>query len=357
MSRVQRRGLGKKSLGRGLGSLFSPEGEDFHKKEVMGNSDPDLVPGKGALSSKESPGETVGEKSVASGERAGVEGFDPSSGSRDSVFLNENKGLDMKKRVWSLALDRVIPNKIQPRKDFLQEPLEGLAQSIREQGVLQPIIVCPKGDFYEIVAGERRWRASQMAGLHEIPALIKDLDGQKSMEWALIENLQREDLNPVEEARAYQLLMEEYQLSQQEVAQKVGKDRSTVTNSLRILNLDPQVLDWLQTGEIHLGHAKVLVGLEDQKEQLRWARKSLRKKFSVRTLEREIQKQKKWKNSPPHGSEPGQDSSVQNLALSLQKSLGTKTTISYKKGRGKIEIFYYSDEELSYICHKIKGTL
>ena len=319
----------KKGLGRGLGSLLASDAEGFKKespteaKKVLADKKPTSPPAKSAKP------QAVQEKS------------------------KEVKPLDDKDRIWSLAIDKIFPNKKQPRKDFEKEPLQELAQSIKEQGLLQPITVRKKGENFEIIAGERRWRACQLAGLHSVPTIIKEVSDQKSMELALIENIQRENLNPVEEALAYQLLIDEHELSQQDLAQKVGKNRSTITNSLRVLTLPKEVRDTLRTGELSLGHAKVLLGIADPKLQIRLAKKTIQKKLSVRALEKEIKK------SSSQDSQLGElnvsERLVQGLASDLQKALGTKVNIVYKAGKGRLEISYYSDEDLTRICEKIKG--
>lgn len=263
--------------------------------------------------------------------------------------------IDNGMRIWSLAIEKVFPNPTQPRKDFLKEPLEELSLSIKEQGVLQPITVRKKDDKYEIIAGERRWRASQLAGLQEIPAIIKDVDNQKSMELALIENLQREDLNSLEEAMGYQNLIEEYRMSQQEVATKVGKSRTSITNALRVLTLPRDVREMLRQNLISVGHAKVLLSVEDSKTQVTLAKKVIHKQLSVRALEKEINKVRGGDDTESSGSDSLHSKQAQILAGELQKALGTKVEIVYREGKGSVAIAFYSDEELSNISEKIKN--
>lgn len=319
----------KKGLGRGLGSLLSSDAEGFKK-------DTPVEAKKVLAEKKPAPTEAKPKKTPIVQEKA-----------------KETKSLDDKDRIWSLAIDKIFPNKKQPRKDFNKEPLQELADSIKEQGLLQPITVRKNGENFEIIAGERRWRACQLAGLHNVPTIIRDVSDQKSMELALIENIQRENLNPVEEALAYQLLIDEHELSQQDVAQKVGKNRSTVTNSLRILTLPREVRDRLRNAELSLGHAKVLLGIADPKVQISLAKKAVQKKLSVRALEKEIKK------ASGSASDLGElnvsERLAQGLATDLQKVLGTKVNILYKAGKGRVEISYYSDEDLTRICEKIKG--
>lgn len=323
----------KKRLGRGLGSLLSTSADHFEESPAQ----PVSAPKKEILA-------TPKKTTVKS----------PKKASPVPEKASENKTIDPTLRIWSLAVEKIIPNSTQPRKDFLKEPLEELASSIKEQGVLQPITVRKKGEKFEIIAGERRWRASQLAGLQVVPAIVKMVDDQKSMELALIENLQREDLNPVEEAMGYQLLIDDYDLSQQELAQKVGKSRSSVTNSLRVLTLPRDVRQMLRQGLLSLGHAKVLLGVEDVKKQVSLARKAVKKKLSVRALEKEVNRLKKAPESEVDQLDVS-ERLVKGLATDLQRKLGTKVQIKYKSGKGRIEIAYYSDDELSSLCEKIKN--
>lgn len=322
--------MSKKRLGRGLGSLLSTQVEDFEEKPAQkafpqsnSNQQKKVEPSQKA--------EPVPQK------------------------LSKTNDLDAIGRVWSLAIEKIIPNQTQPRKDFLKEPLMELSESIKAQGVIQPITVRKKGESYEIIAGERRWRASQMAGLKEVPAIIKDVDDQKSMELALIENLQREDLNPVEEAMGYQLLIDDYDLSQQDLAQKVGKSRSTITNSLRVLTLPRDVRQMLRQGFISVGHAKVLLSVEEPTDQVNLAKKVIKKKLSVRVLEKEIRKLKRPNTSEIKDLDMNEKLAM-GLAEDLQKALGTKVKIQYKDGKGHLQIAFYSDDELTGITDKIKNS-
>lgn len=263
--------------------------------------------------------------------------------------------IDEDKRVWSIAVDKLVPGQFQPRKKFEKEQLNELAQSIKENGILQPIVVRKRqAGGFEIVAGERRWRASQIAGLHEIPALIKTFSDQEALQLALIENIQREDLDPIEEAESYQRLMEEFSLSQQQVADKVGKERSTVANALRLLVLPFEIKNMIADKQISVGHAKVLLSVEGKPEQMRLAKAVQTKNLSVRALEQMIksgggkeseEKELKDMDMP--------EKLAQQLAQQVQKALGTKTTITYKKGKGELSIHFYSDEQLSSIYERL----
>ncbi len=335
----------KKRLGRGLGSLLSTDVDDFNDDSP---AKPQQQTEKKELKEKApSPGPSQDEAKKTQAKT-------PEKAQPVPQNTSNTREISPYLRIWSLAVEKIVPNSTQPRKDFLKEPLEELAQSIKEQGVIQPITVRKKGEKYEIIAGERRWRASQVAGLQEIPAIIKDVDDQKSMELALIENLQREDLNPVEEAMGYQLLMDDYDLSQQELATKVGKSRSSVTNSLRVLTLPRDVRQMLRQGLLTLGHAKVLLGVEDVKDQVSLAKKTISKKLSVRALEKEVKKATSEKSQDFNGLDVS-ERLAKGLATDLQKILGTRVQIKYSNGKGKIEISYYSDDELSSLCEKIKN--
>lgn len=317
----------KKRLGRGLGSLLSTDMNDF--QEVSTQAPP--------VANKNDEKKVIEEKP------------EPVPVSKQEVQPPK----DQMGRIWNLPIEKVIPNQTQPRKDFDPEPLQELANSIKEQGVLQPITVRKVKDNYEIIAGERRWRASQLVGLHGIPAIIKDVGDQRSMELALIENLQREDLNAVEEAMGYQFLIDEYNLSQQDLAKKVGKSRSTVTNSLRILVLPRDVKQMVRQGVLSLGHAKVLLGAEDSKLQVKLARKCVQKKLSVRALEQEIKKNSS-SNTSSYSELSEREKAALKLSDELQRVMGTKVKMKYKAGKGQIQISFYSDDELSNISEKIK---
>lgn len=264
-------------------------------------------------------------------------------------------------RIWNIPIEKIVPGAHQPRKSFEKPQLEELAQSIREHGVLQPLLVRRRSDGkYELIAGERRWRASQMAGLIDLPAIIKNFEDRQSAEVALIENIQREDLNPIEEAQALQQLIKDFGLTQQELAARIGKERATIANSLRLLALPQSILDLVAQRKISSGHAKVLLSLEDSLTQLELAQQIESKNLSVRQLEALV---KKAKNSAARGapSDLGEDSSgeiaaqlVTGLAEDLQKRLGTKVQIDYSKGRGKISLHFYSDEELTRLFEKLK---
>ncbi len=254
--------------------------------------------------------------------------------------------------VTVLKITQVEPNRGQPRKVFNEDKLHELSDSIKQYGIVEPLIVVKKSDYYEIVAGERRWRAAKIAGLTEVPVVIKDYTKQQIIEIALIENIQREDLNPIEEAKAYQQLIEEYNLKQDEVAERVSKSRTTITNSIRLLKLNEMVQDMLIEECISSGHARALLGLNDTSMQYELATRIFDEKLSVRETEKLIKqmnnnnldKAKKIKK-------PLENIEIyQSLEEKLKQSIGSKVMINRKDNtKGKIEIEYYSDDELERI--------
>lgn len=249
-----------------------------------------------------------------------------------------------------LPINEIEPNKYQPRKSFDEEGLKELADSIRQYGIIQPLIVQKKGKLYEIIAGERRWRASRLAGLKEVPVIIKDYSPQEVVEIALIENIQREDLNPIEEAQAYQRLIREYNLKQEELAERVSKSRVTITNALRLLKLDDRVQQMLIDNTLSGGHARSLLSLEDANLQFETACKIVEKKLSVRETENLVRQLLKAK--PNKESKTTDDNSFiyRDIEEKLKNIIGTKVSINRRKNnKGKIEIEYYSDEDLERI--------
>jgi len=248
-----------------------------------------------------------------------------------------------------LKITEVEPNKNQPRKRFDQEALDELADSIRQYGVLQPIIVSKKENYYEIIAGERRWRAAKLAGLFTIPAVIREDDEKKNKEIALIENIQRENLNAIEKAKGIKLLMEEYGLTQQEVAETLGKSRSGVANSVRMLNLDERVQELLLQGKLTEGHAKILLGEEDKEKQYKMAIAIVEGEGTVRELERKMTNKKVVLNK-----EQRYEAIFKDIENSFQSFFGTKVKLNAGAKRGKIVIEYNSNEDLERLLGLIK---
>lgn len=255
-----------------------------------------------------------------------------------------------KSPVVEIDISSIETNKEQPRKTFEKESLEELKNSIMQYGVLQPIVVRKKGDKYEIIAGERRWRAAKEAKLEKIPCIIKEADDKESLKLALIENIQREDLNPIEEARSYKILIEEYELTQEEVAQALGKSRSYIANTLRLLNLEKEIIDYIYQGKITSGHAKALLGVKDKEERLNLAKAIVENQLNVRETERMASKSKKKKSNT---KKPDKNPFIAQIEESLMRALGTKVTLIAKRNGGKIEIEYYSDEDLQRIVEVI----
>lgn len=311
----------KKRLGRGLGSLLGGQTTEAEDSFVIS---------KGATQNIERAEPTQGENS-------------------------ENK-------IWNIAIDKLVPGIYQPRKNFEKEALTELANSIKENGIIQPITVRKRKEGgYEILAGERRWRAAQSAGLHEVPAIIKSYSDREALQVALIENIQREDLDPIEEAESYARLIEEFSLSQNEAAEKVGKERSSVANALRLLGLPPEIRTMLTNKEISTGHAKAILAVPDKIKQTNLAKKVVLAGLSVRALEAEIKANHSKKASsvtaldaPTTLNMDLAEKLANELADQLQKSLGTKVEITYKSGKGRVQVSFYSDDQLTELYEKLK---
>lgn len=253
-----------------------------------------------------------------------------------------------------VKLSKIEPNRNQPRKNFDQEELESLAASLKQKGMISPIIVTKRNDHYEIVAGERRWRAARIAGLSEIPVLIREYTDQEIDEISIIENVQREDLNSIEEANAYKRLMDEYSYTQEVVAEKMGKSRAAITNTLRLLKLSEKIQKMIIEKKLSEGHARALLAVEDLKVQEKLAQKIIDEKLSVRDIEKLVKNLgKPEKAKTPANSE--YDVFYKDIAESLKTSLGTKVSVSGKgDGAGKIEIEFYSNDELDRLVAKLK---
>lgn len=258
----------------------------------------------------------------------------------------------IKKVEQTLNINRIEPNKNQPRKEFNEDALQELAESIKQFGVIEPLVVVKRKGYYELIAGERRWRAARLAGLKEVPVVIKDYDDQQIVEIALIENIQREDLNPIEEAHAYERLIEEFHLTQDEVAERVSKSRTTVTNALRLLKLTDKVQQMLIDDMLSTGHVRALITITDPQLQYETAMYIFDKKLSVRETESYVKKllNKKPKEKSSEKEDPELSFLYKAIENRLKESLGTKTTIKAKtRESGKIVIEYYSQEDLERI--------
>ncbi len=254
-------------------------------------------------------------------------------------------------RVLRVPLAKVRPCPFQPRKSFEPEALRELADSIQEQGILQPLIVRASGGGYELIAGERRWRAAGLLKLAEVPVIVRAADDKAVLELALIENLQRENLNPIEEAQGYSQLVSQFQLTQEEASLKVGKSRAAIANALRLLKLTPEVQGFIRDGRLSVGHAKVILGLESPLQQKAAADRALRDSLNVRQTEALVAKLQAAKTATAAGVAlpPGSDAHVLSLENRIRERMGTKIHLRYAKGKGALEIAFFSDDDLDRI--------
>lgn len=319
--------------------------------------------GKTAVSktvpSKTAAGKSTSGKAASRKTAAGTSTSGKVAGTRAEVVktVETVKIVEVEKEKF-LNISLIEPNREQPRKDFDEEQLNELADSIKAYGVLQPLLVQKKGEYYEIIAGERRWRAAKLAGLREVPVVVREYSKQQSMEIALIENLQRADLNPIEEARAYQMLVQEFSLKQEEVAVRVSKNRATITNSMRLLKLDERVQDMLIQNVISSGHARALLVLEDKEQQFQIAGRIVANQLSVREVEKLVKMLTKPQKEKKEPEEEERDLSIfyQDLEEKLKSVMGTKVIINKKdKNKGRIEIEYYSPAELERIAELLQS--
>lgn len=250
-----------------------------------------------------------------------------------------------------LRVSKIEPNRGQPRKNFDDETISALADSIKEHGILQPILVRPYGSGYQIVAGERRWRAARMLGMSEVPVQIKELSDLEAMQLALIENLQRENLNPVEEAKGYSELVESYGMTQEEVAKTVGRSRSSVANAMRLLALPEEIQEMLENGDISTGHGKALLAFDDEEKMLDAARKAADGKLNVRSLEKMASEDDTKKPSKKDNSHI--DSYFKEMEIGLHNALGRKVKVEYGKNKGALILEFYDKEDLSALAEKL----
>lgn len=257
-----------------------------------------------------------------------------------------------KNSIIEIKITDIEANEMQPRKSFDDETLADLSESIKEHGVVQPIIVRKLGNSYQIIAGERRWRAARMAGKRTIPAIVKECSNLEVMELALIENLQREDLNSIEEAQAYKSLIEEYNMTQEEISKKIGKSRPAIANSLRLLQLPQEIKNMIEEGKVTQGHARALLAIGSEKKQLEMAEKIINQQLNVRQIEKLVKETKhQKKNEKPLNNFQIE---INQLEERLKTVLGTKVTIQHKNNKGKIEIEYYSNEDLDRILELLE---
>jgi len=262
-------------------------------------------------------------------------------------------GLDQ--TIQMVPITQILANQFQPRKIFVQEDLESLAESIKENGILQPILVRRKGDgVYELIAGERRLRAAKLANLSKVPVIIRNSKNHESTILALVENLQRKDLNPIEEAKAYSQLIEQFGLTQEQVAEKVGRERSSVANILRLVSLPSDIQRLIELEKITMGHAKVILGFGNSKMQIALANRIIRGQLSVRDVERLVKNNPSLlKKVPKKGKNVSSQNSYTTVEEQLQKQLGTKVSIRSKRRGGELTVAYYSEEDLTRIVDVI----
>ena len=350
--------MAKRGLGKGLGVLF---GEDVTQEET-----PVVKRERKPSTNKEEDNKTNTEKQVKNVSRE-TSNTEPVIVEKiveveKVVEVPVEKVIEIEKIIekpveQKLKISLIEPNSSQPRKKFDEEGLQELANSIKEFGILQPLLVQQKEDHYEIIAGERRWRAAKLAGLVEVPVLIREYDKQRTMEIALIENVQRADLNPIEEAMAYQRLIQEFELTQEEIANRVSKNRATITNSMRLLKLDQRVQQFLVDGQISSGHARALLGLDDGEKQYQAAKKIIQESLSVRDVEKLVKllnRPEKENKQPENG--PDINLIYRQIEDRLKTIMGTKVIINRKdKNKGRIEIEYYSQEELERLIELMES--
>lgn len=299
------------------------------KRNGLGKGLDSLIPNKNAANTKTSAKNTM------------------KSGSTEK--LSEVKAADNKMGEMFVKINKIEPNRNQPRKAFEEDSLLELADSIKQFGVLQPLLVQKKKDYYEIIAGERRWRAAKLAGVKEVPVIVKEYTKREIVEISLIENIQRENLNPIEEAMAFKRLLEEFNLKQDEVAERVSKSRTAVTNSMRLLKLSDKVQQMIVDDMISTGHARALLAIDDKAQQHTLAMKIFDEKLSVRETEKMVKALKNTKKQPEKVENEYQFA-YDDIAEKMKSVMGTKVKISQKSnGKGKIEIEYYSPDELERI--------
>lgn len=306
-----------RGLGKGLDALFGDAEVTLEKKPVKVNE------------------ENTASEITAAGEKK-----------------QENTGKENAGGIAYININDIKPNSNQPRKTFDEEKLEELAASIEEHGLIQPLVLRESGKGYEIVAGERRWRAARKIGIKELPCIVRELTDEENMLLAIIENMQREDLNPIEEAEGLKQMIDTYGLTQEQVSKSVGKSRPYIANCLRLLKLPEPVMKYVSTGELSAGHAKVLAGLNDENKQIALAEESIKKSWSVRELEKAVHDEKPAARKARKTKE--KNANVKRVEEELKEVLGTKVNLNQKGSKGKIEIEFYSKDELERLIEILK---
>lgn len=319
-------------------------GRGLNKGRGLGS----LIPPKPAGSAAENIQAAVQEKAAAI----------QSAGASEIAALQRNAAGSPEEEVISVRLTEIVPNREQPRKRFDEAGIEELAESIKEHGIVTPLLVQKKGKYYELIAGERRWRAAKLAGLKEVPVLLRSFSEQQAAEIALIENIQRENLNAMEEAFAFRRLQEEFSLKQEDIAKRVSRSRSAITNSLRLLKLEEHVQTMLAEGKLSMGHARALLSLENPELQKITADRIVENDLSVRETEKLVRQLLSPKKPAKRQAVNEQLQAVyQDLEEQLRKSIGTRVSIQPIKGKkGKVEIEYYSDEDLERIIDRLRQS-
>ena len=366
--------MAKRGLGKGLGAFFGEEvtttkenaaekvSRSERKEHLMTNQGTAKNTEKNGTGTKSDSGKaakTAGNTAVSTA--AAKKSNSQTAGNSEPIVVEKVVEKPVEKIVekpveQTLKLNLIEPNSEQPRKNFDEESLQELADSIKQYGILQPLIVQKKGNHYEIIAGERRWRAAKLAGITDVPVLIREYDKQQTMEIALIENVQRADLNPIEEAQAFQQLIQEFHLTQEEIANRVSKNRATITNSMRLLKLDVRVQDMLADGKISSGHARALLGLEEGERQYQVAVKIIEEKLSVRDVEKLVKMMNRSPKEKKPEKGPDIDLIYRQVEDKLKSIMGTKVVINQKdKNKGRIEIEYYSQEELERLIELMES--
>jgi ParB family chromosome partitioning protein len=325
----------KKALGRGLGALLPS-----------------------AQKQPQAPQENQKENLEAKKNQGAENQASPQAQGNKNIEQNLGVELEEGERIRQIKPSQIVPNEFQPRREFNASAIQDLSQSIKEKGILQPLVVREKKEgLFELIAGERRWRAAKLAGLDTVPVLVKRTTDRESLELALIENIQRENLNCVEEALSYFTLLEDFQLTQETLAKRVGKDRATVTNALRILKLPDEVLQLLKNNELSRGHGKVLLSLSESEDQIHLAQKSLKESWSVRELEKRVKRFEEGKNHTgisQAASPPAEDSQLKQVKDTLEKKYNAKVLIK-GKNKGKIIFEYNSSSHFNELYDKFVG--
>jgi ParB family transcriptional regulator, chromosome partitioning protein len=336
MSKTMNKKIKPNRLGRGLNSLLGNPSEEL-----------DVRPAREAVDLKE-----IKKKNLLK-EKAKTIIIEEKKEKAEPVLVVQK--INELEKIHQIFVENLSPNKNQPRKVFIDEALKELSESIKEKGIMQPIVAQRIDDKnFEIIAGERRWRAAQMAGLKAVPVILRVTDEKDSLELALIENIQRNNLNSMEEAEAYQILVDKYEMTQADIAQKVGKERATIANTLRLLKLSKEVQEYVSQQKLSMGHARALVAVEDLELQRKLAKKCIDLTLSVRAAERLVKNALEGKPEDAQ-NESAEQKAVKNLALEIQRITGSRAKIAYKNGRGALTLQFYSKDQFEGLIKKLRA--